>query len=172
MTINDLLNKRIIPFEVKDEKLKALFSFFLHRAPSISSSSATVKPDEELTQLWDDYLVEISIPKDCIGIYASGYINDSQLSKYSLAGPDEINRKANRIIGYKKDVKKTKGRNELDCECVLRHLRNSIAHGNVFVEEKTNRKYILFDDYNENNHLTGRILLSMTNLIKLKKYMS
>ena len=58
---------------------------------------------------------------------------------------------------------------ETECQCVLRHMRNSIAHGNIYLSDESNRKYILFEDYNRNGNLTARILLSQTYLKKLKQ---
>ncbi len=57
---------------------------------------------------------------------------------------------------------------EQEIPCLLRHLRNSIAHGNVFGVLSKNRKYILFDDYNKSGNHTARVLFTQTDLEKIR----
>ena len=52
MKIADILSNHIAPFETEDMKLKSLFSFFLHLAPTISSSSAGDIPEAGLARAW------------------------------------------------------------------------------------------------------------------------
>lgn len=40
MTISDILQHPVLPFEIEDVKLVKLFSFFLHSAPTIESATA------------------------------------------------------------------------------------------------------------------------------------
>ena len=47
-------------------------------------------------------------------------------------------------------------------------IRNAIAHGNVYYFNAGNRKFILFEDFNEKSKPTARILFSQTDLKKLK----
>lgn len=60
MTIADILLNHIIPFEIDDEKLKKLFSFFLHSAPTIESASAAIIPTNRLVDNWNTYISAFS----------------------------------------------------------------------------------------------------------------
>lgn len=85
------------------------------------------------------------------------------LVKYKINEEAQVNRKTKVIVCKKKDTKET------EPQCLLRHLRNSIAHNNVYISNAGNRKYILFEDFNKNRKLTARILLSQTDLTALKR---
>mgnify|MGYP000996939628 FL=1 len=53
--------------------------------------------------------------------------------------------------------------------CFVRHIRNSIAHGYVYIKKQTNRVFILLEDYNSKKHKQAIILVSKSDLNKLKK---
>lgn len=61
MKIADILSNHIVPFETEDMKLKSLFSFFLHLAPTISSSSAGDIPKAGLARTLASFLRETRI---------------------------------------------------------------------------------------------------------------
>ena len=65
-------------------------------------------------------------------------------------------------------VYKRKSKDETDCEACLRHIRNAIAHNNVFVLNAGNRKFILFDDYNKDKKHNARLLFTQSDLQRLK----
>ena len=161
MTIAELITRKIIPFEISDSKLIYLFSFFLHSAPTINSRTAMNITEERIQNNWQSFL-EISDLKPRI-IYADRYSNlENSCERNGLGANTEITRKTKGFICIRH-------RNESDCECVLRHIRNSIAHNNVFYCNAGNRKYVLLEDYNKNKKLTARILFSQTTLSSLKK---
>lgn len=87
-----------------------------------------------------------------------------------MSDDNPVNRKTNSVFCKKKCTGKGI-ESETDYQCILRHMRNSIAHGNVYLsdEGKSNRKYILFEDYNRTGTLTARILLAQTHLRNLKQ---
>ena len=161
MTISELITHKIIPFELTDTKLTSLFSFFLHSAPTIESRTAMNIPAEKLQNNWQGFL-EMSDLKPGI-IYAEGYSNlGNSCEKNGLGTTTEITRRKNGFICIRKGK-------EFDYECVLRHIRNSIAHNNVFYCNAGNRKYVLFEDYNQKQKLTARLLFSQTLLTSLKR---
>ncbi len=164
VTINDILENHIIPFEHTDESIKKLFSFFLHLAPTIESKSAGQLPSDGLDVAWKSFLNDTSISHKDYQIYAPGYIKDKQLLYYKLDKGGSVNRKTKRFICNRKQLGK---KEEHDLEVLLRHIRNSIAHSNVYVLDQ-GRKYIIFDDYNKKENMTARILLSQTDLKKLR----
>lgn len=162
MIIADILNNNIVPFEIVDEKLKSLFSYFLHIAPTIDSAHAQPIQTNELESAWQHFIQEINIASTDYHVYAPGYISTDILSRYRLRHDDSASRKSKRFVC---NFKEHEGQ---ELGCLLRHIRNSIAHGYVYVVGD-GRKYILFDDYNKSNNLTARILFSQTDLSKLRR---
>lgn len=161
MTIAELIARKVIPFEIPDTKLTSLFSFFLHSAPTIDSRTAMNIDAERLQNNWQRFW-EMNDLKPRI-IYADGYSNlGNSCEKKGLGTSTEITRRTKGFVCIRKGK-------ESDYECVLRHIRNSIAHNNVFYCNAGNRKYVLFEDYNKNKKLTARILFSQTTLTSLKK---
>ena len=160
--IQDLLANPITPFEINDPKLIKLFSFFLHTAPRISSNRAMPIDDIRLIANWNIFITDFetgayhfvatTYPKSIASFYEN----------YHLASSSELRRRARGFVCRKKD------KDELDVVCLLRHIRNAIAHGNVYHLNAGNRKFILFEDFNEKSKPTARILFSQTDLKKLK----
>lgn len=161
MTISDLLRCKTIPFEISDEKTERLFSFFLHSAPTIDSRTAMKIDSSRLFNNWKDF-IESSKLKPAT-VYAESY-RDLTISceKNGLGVDAEVSRKAKGFICIRKGK-------EADYECVLRHIRNSIAHNNVHYCNAGNRKFVLFEDYNKKGKFTARLLFSQTLLTRLKK---
>ncbi len=56
MSIRDMKQKHIKPFKINDDKLHLLFSFFMHSAPTIESSTAAVIPEERLIDNWNRFI--------------------------------------------------------------------------------------------------------------------
>ena len=164
MKIAEILSNHIAPFETEDVKLKRLFSFFLHLAPTISSSSAGNIPKAGLDQAWASFLREAKIKNESFRFYTSGSINEKQLERYSLSSSSTVSRQSRHFICSRKAA------DECEMSCLLRHLRNSIVHSNVYLLNN-NRKYILFDDFNTRQNCSARILLSQGDLTVLKKYL-
>lgn len=84
------------------------------------------------------------------------------MSQYKLTDIKEVGNKDRAFVCAKKDP------TESDYECFARHLRNSIAHGFVFMVAKKNRTYLFFEDYNKNKNRMAIILVSKSDLEKLK----
>lgn len=163
MVIGDIIINRIAPFEISDDKLKKLFSYYLHLSPTIESSSAKGIPMCGLDIAWQQFLTQNAIERKNYYIYADGKtITDKQLLAYDLSETDIVNKKSKGFLCC------YKGGETTELECFLRHLRNSIAHSNVYFVEK-GRKYIIFEDFNMNHKLTARILVSQTDLMRLRK---
>lgn len=161
MTISELKKNRIVPFEIDDITLQKIFSYFLHKAPSISSAWATKIPPQSLDIRWENYLENWD--NNLVKFYADIRSFPKSLIKLKLEDNSEINKKSRAITCVKID------KNEKECECLLRHLRNSIAHGNVFLMSCGNRKFILFEDFNKSNNKTATILFTQTDLMRLMR---
>ena len=167
MTIRELKTNKTAPFEFEDEKLFKLFSFFLHSAPTIKSAHAANIPIDKLGRNWGIYIA-VWIEKNYkYRIYSSNSKFPSQdvLSDYGLNDNSILNRKANAFICFREDEAPP----ETDCKCILRHIRNAIAHGYVFINNAGNRKYILMEDYNKAGNKRAVLLFSQAELSRLRK---
>lgn len=161
MTISELLTYKTIPFEIPSQKMEKLFSFFLHSAPTIDSRTAMKIDSNRLFKNWKDFM-ESSQMKPSI-IYADSYKDlANSCEKNGLGENAEISRRTKGFICIRKGK-------ETDYECVLRHIRNSIAHNNVYYCDVGNRKFVLFEDYNRGGKHTARMLFTQTMLTTLKK---
>ena len=108
----------------------------------------------------------IKLCEQKISIYSDSYSSENliqQFEKHGLSNESKVNRKLNAIVCKKKKQAET------EYQCVLRHLRNSIAHCNLYISNSSNRKYILLEDYNKNGNITARVLLSQKYLNDLKE---
>lgn len=160
MTISDILQHPVLPFEIEDVKLVKLFSFFLHSAPTIESATAISMEAARLDQNWMSFIT--SYPKESWLVIAQNCTFEAYLIKANLDGNAVVSR---RKKGF---VCKRKTKDETDCEACLRHIRNAIAHNNVFVLNAGNRKFILFDDYNKDKKHNARLLFTQSDLQRLK----
>ena len=160
MTISDLFKHRILPFENADIKLTKLFSFFLHTAPTIDSRSSTTISEERLEHNWKNFINTFNSEEYCF--LSQQCSIEKYFDKFNLTLAIELKRKTKAFVCKRKDLKET------DYTCFLRHIRNAIAHSNVYVVNAGNRKFILFEDFNKSKKQSSRILLSQTDLKRLK----
>ncbi len=164
MKICDIKANQILPFEIEDVKLLRLFSFYLHSAPTVESRTAAKVDEQRLLNNWMNFSKQL--PQDKIKFYSESYSVDlfiNSFERYGLNDDAEVKRRTKAIVCKKKD------KAESDCCCLLRHIRNSIAHNNVYISNAGNRKYILFEDYNNRGNISAKILLSQADLSKLKQ---
>ena len=61
---------------------------------------------------------------------------------------------------------------ESDLVCLLRHIRNSIAHGYVSCQKSKQTYYLVFEDHNEEKHMTAKIVCSKDDLAQWKEIIS
>ena len=160
MQISNIKANRITPFDIDDKKLVRLFSFFLHSAPTIDSATAANIDSARLERNWNNFVSEIP---NVNRIIIKQHNNTKEyIEKYGLNDEASINRRSKGFV-CKRD------KNEKDCECVLRHIRNAIAHSNVYMSNAGNRKYIILEDFNRSKVLSAIILFSQADLNRLKK---
>lgn len=164
ITIEDIMANRILPFETESEKLRKLFSFYLHSAPTIESKSASQINNDRLERNWLSFRTMIS--QNAMFFYTDKCSTDKLLKSFEKNNVHDaalVNRKTKIAVCKKKDTKET------ECECLLRHLRNAIAHDNVYLQNVGNRKYIFFEDFSSKGNATARMLFSQADLAALKK---
>ena len=146
-------------------ELKKLFGYYQYKAPNTSSYQCdnldSLYHDEvyhEMTKSWkpDNYII----------IPFNKSFNEYS-SKLALAG-DEVCSYCKRFLCKRA---KTKNNNkESDFNCVMRHIRNSIAHGRVFVINGGNSIKVLFEDYDTRNKtISARIVCNQSDLRKWKE---
>lgn len=161
MQISDIKTNNIIPFEIDDIKLKKLFSFFLHICTTIDSNTAASIELERLERNWERFISEFS--KDNYLFLAPNCSIERYMEKYKLHNETNVNKRSKGFICKRKDYA------ESNYKCVLRHIRNSIAHSNVYMNNAGNRKYLIFEDFNKSKNKSSIMLLSQADLTKLKR---
>lgn len=156
-----------MPYEVDNLELRRLFSFFQYKAPNIESVSSPYMD----AQFHDDILSEMlkSYPNHLF--CAQNAKTENELKKMKLEG-EQVCARCKRFLCKRmtsSNSKRDKNRKETDLECLLRHIRNAIAHGHVFVIESNKYLSILFEDKNSEKHTTARIMCCKSDLQKWKR---
>ena len=130
MTIQDLKENKIVPLDIDDEKLRALFGYFLYRAPTINSLHASHISNETLNIMWLKYLSGWD-SKNRFRFYSanSDFPSENVLRSYSLSDDSKRHRSICAFICFKLSEKPE----EAEYACLLRQIRNALAHGHVFV---------------------------------------
>ena len=109
MTISDILQHPVLPFEIEDVKLVKLFSFFLHSAPTIESATAISMEAARLDQNWMSFIT--SYPKESWLVIAPNCTFGAYMIKAGLDGNAVVSRrkKASVYKGYKRDEIEMRG---------------------------------------------------------------
>ena len=158
----------ISPFDTADQELNKLFSYFLHKAPEISSIHS-----KHIDCRWHEDIYLKMLDKSHVKYARFCNFNvqiEKELEKGTLHG-DKLCLKCKRFVCKRK--KPDKGIQETDLTCFLRHIRNSIAHGRVYYYRENKHHYICFEDYNSSNKkLSARIICNKTDLKNWKSILS
>lgn len=155
-----------VPFEVKDAALKTLFCYFLYRAPGIKSKHAEYLEQEKCEIL----LKKINEKADQrIQFCEPGVQIEKELPKVNLSEKDPCLKCTRAMCKRSKEEKSPK---ESDLVCLLRHIRNSIAHGYVHCRKSNKTYYILFEDYNDEERMTAKIVCCKEDLEQWKEIIS
>ena len=172
--VNGNCHKRVTKFEVTKENaiipsdceigdLRKLFSYFQYRAPNIDSLSS---PLLEIAA-HERVLREITAGKDSFRFCHHNAVTEDELSKIALNGPSLCSW-CKRFLCKRmtRPAKRDPLRRETDLECLLRHLRNAIAHGHVYILHGGNHISVLFEDTNDQGNITARIICCQADLRK------
>ena len=151
---------RIIPFE-DNTFLNVIFSYFLYKAPSISSSFSE-EIDFNDDKLFKEF-ININRFKSIIFIKKN---SKKVYIEHDLSG-DYICMRCMRMI-ITRSINYEDHQLESYLECVLRHIRNSIAHGLVYYMFENKRHYLMFEDVNLSGNISARIIVNRQTLINLK----
>ena len=155
-----------VPFEVQDTVLKELFCYFLYRAPFIKSAHKGFLEQGQC----EDLLKKINEMANGKIIFCGANAQiEKWLPKVNLSDK-ELCLKCTRAIC--KRVPSSTREKESDLACFLRHIRNSIAHGNVFYRKSKQTSYMLFVDYNKTGNMSAKIVCSKDDLRQWKGILS
>lgn len=142
--------------------LRELFGYFQYKAPNTSSyqctnldSSYHANAYREMTKSWKN---------ENFGIIPSNAPFGERSRQYALDG-ESICSYCKRFACKRKQSRN--GTRETDFDCLVRHIRNSLAHGRVFVIHGGNSIKILFEDYDPRRKvITSRIVCNQSDLKK------
>lgn len=156
----------IIPAECEIEELRRLFSFFQYKAPNIDSLKSPMLD----TTYHQSVLDEIMKGHGEYFFCDQNAKTEDELSRIALNGV-RVCAWCKRFLCKRmtKPAKRDRSRRETDLECLLRHLRNAIAHGHVFVLMNKNYNSVLFEDLNDKKNTTARVVCCQADLRSWKK---
>lgn len=144
-----LLNKN--PFDTKIRNFTSVFKYFMYYAPNIDSCQS-VGRIENSDDILNDMLRNANMKRK------SKFLAKIQPSSWRNYGfeSDILDFEEPKMLCHKM-------KNESQLTALLRHIRNALAHGYLYVcNKKGNRNYILLVDYDSGrNKCTAKILVSM-----------
>ena len=153
----------VVPAECEIGDLRQLFAYFQYRAPNVDSiKSPMIDP-----RYHDSILLEITKGWDEFHFCNQNANTEEELGKLTLNGP-LLCSWCKRFLCKRMNnpAKRDSSRRETDLECLLRHLRNAIAHGRVFVIHGGNFISVLFEDTNDKGNITARVICRQADLKK------
>ena len=155
----------IVPSECDISDLRNLFSYFQYRAPNIDSVQSPLLSSD----IHDKVLAKMLHNNSDYKFYSHNLDSAILLQKHGMSGDHVCNRCKRFVCKYMTNpAKRDTTRKETDLECLLRHLRNSIAHGHVFLHHGGNYITLGFEDQNEKKNITSRIIVNRAELNKWK----
>ena len=157
------LENAIVPIECDAGHLRALFAYFQYRAPNIDSFHSPLLD----VSIHEDILNKMLCKKFEYHFCAQNIDINDELRLYSLSG-DELCSKCKRFVCKRMNNKSKRDstRRESDLECLLRHIRNALAHGHVFVVHGGNYIAMCFEDISNDKNVTARIICGQADLRK------
>lgn len=159
----------IVPSESEIGELRSLFGYFQYRAPNIDSLHSPLlditKHNDTLSEMIDKNRFEyVFCPQNAT-------IN-TEYEKLALEGSSICSWCKRFVCKRANQAKRDKTRKETDLECLLRHLRNSIAHGHVYVIHGGSFITIMFEDENNKGNESARIICRQSDLKKWRSILN
>lgn len=151
---------KIVPYEIINPTLNQLFSYFQFRAPGVSSPHSRIITNESKQSVFQDFISSRNI---VVSIFSTNEVDFTQSLERYVLDSDDVCYKCKRLICKKKKSKDT----ESDFDCLIRHLRNSIAHGRVSFSQLRG-SFIYFEDRDQAG-ITAKIILNREDLKYLRK---
>jgi hypothetical protein len=158
---SDISTLKIIPYKDYKKQLDNLLSYFQYLSPNIDSSHATELPEDVHEEILKNLLTEWSVSHYKFIAHSIPIVEE--LSKMFLS-EDILCCKCLRLV-----CKRIKSPQESNLVCLLRHLRNSIAHGSVYTIHTGNKYYLVFDDFTRDKKPSARIIITRVELLRWRK---
>ncbi len=152
----------INPITCEISNLRKLFGFFQYEAPNIPSYISSYIPQKQHNELLKEMLGSWDVENYS---FIAQNKNINKYLSFNYLMDDNLCSRCNRFV-CKRSTKN--GYKETDLECLLRHLRNALAHGRLFVIHGGNYISILFEDRNTTGNISARIICYQTDLKKWK----
>ena len=155
----------IVPSECDISDLRNLFSYFQYRAPNIDSLQSPLLSSD----IHDEVLAKMLHNNSDYKFYSHNLDSSILLQQHGMSDDHVCDRCKRFVCKYMTNpAKRDTTRKETDLECLLRHLRNSIAHGHIFLHHGGNYITLGFEDQNEKKNITSRIIVNRAELYKWK----
>lgn len=144
----------VIPIRSGINDLNKMVEFFLYRAPQISSCHSCGKLKESLhAEIYSRLLKDAGL-KPGKTAKMNKTIQSTSFSIMGLDGP-EFELHTPRLLCKRL-------RRETEFTALLRHIRNSLAHGRLYVRKTKQGNYLCLEDIDQENKLTARIVITDT----------
>lgn len=159
----------IVPAEIENKKLHDVFSFFQYRAPDINSKKSPLLERQYHAAVFQK-IINNKIKYD----FCDDIVDMPQkYADFALDGTS-ICSGCKRFIcaRHSGNSQGNPGQSESDLECLLRHMRNALAHSSIYLAMESKRyNAVLFDDNNSSGKSTARIVCCQADLIKWRTYL-
>lgn len=157
-----LNNSLVVPTEIEDDELRQLIGYFQYRAPGISSEQSFTIPESDHQKAFDELFENRKY--EAKEFYQSNKTIKRHIINNHLDG-NSVCVKCKRFVCRLNDGDETK------LNCLLRHIRNSIAHGRIhFMNDKG--CYLCFEDINQKGSTTARIMCNKEDLKVWRKILN
>jgi hypothetical protein len=161
----------INPLTCEIGELRQLFGYFQYKAPNTSSFQSETLDEVYHEDLYKEMMK--SWKEDSYNIISHNINFDKKSQDYALNGSAICSYCKRYLCKRKKSPKGSNGKKESDFDCLVRHLRNSLAHGRVFVIHGGNSIKVMFEDYDERSEaISARIVCNQANLKKWRTYIN
>ena len=147
-----------------DSRNRRVLLYFKDFAPCQSSYTGSVLSQEvhqevldDMLQSWKDHYLFVAYDTDLKR-------TEETYEKYNLKG-DRLCSRCKRFV-CKRD---NKAKQETDLSCLLRHIRNAIAHNRVFSIHGGNYVSFLFIDVNKAGNVNAKVICNRVDLEKWKR---
>ena len=151
---------RLVPTDRKAGPLRTIVDFFLYRAPGIDAATASrpISPEKVpalVQRIRNDAHVSIENYKVCSRHVYRLTSNEMAIADFSA-----------RFIYCHKRQK------ENEIQAILRHVRNALAHGNLFVKFLKKDTRIIFLDYDTDRTPSAKLIINKATLERWIKVLS
>lgn len=164
LNIRELLS---VPSEVDHKELQRLLSYFLYLSPETSSIHSPKINPEFHNNVFQEMLRGRAFKYE--NFCSSNVKISKELIKVELFD-NILCLKCKRFLCKRRHTDKGQPP-ESDLSCFLRHIRNSIAHGNFYYHHTESRIFIMFEDRNDSN-ISSRIVCNLADLQHWKSVLS